>query len=82
MVTFDDGTVTLGVPSVFVRDWLSDKFHALIMKTLRSLSQHVRNVEYSVVQRSDKRGDRTKQQTVNASLPLEEYYINKSRRNK
>lgn len=76
--SLEDGTVTLGVPSVFVRDWLSDKFHALILKTLRDLCPHVKSVEYTVVQRSDKKGEKTRQQTVNASLPLEEYYINKS----
>ncbi|MAZ30069.1 chromosomal replication initiator protein DnaA [bacterium] len=77
IVSLEDGTVTLGVPSVFVRDWLSDKFQTMILKVLRELSPHVRSIEYAVVQRSDRRQE-TKQQTVNASLPLEEYYINKS----
>lgn len=78
IVSFEDGTVTLGVPSVFVRDWLSDKFNGLILKTLRELSHHVRNVEYAVVPRSDKKIERAKPQAINAALPLEEYYINKS----
>lgn len=77
IVSLEDGTITLGVPSVFVRDWLSDKFQSLILKVLRDLTPHVRSIEYAVVQRSDKRHD-TKPQTVNAALPLEEYYINKS----
>lgn len=78
IISFEDGTITIGVPSVFVRDWLADKFQGLILKTLRDLSHHVRNVEYSVVPRSDKRVERAKTQTINAALPLEEYYINKS----
>jgi chromosomal replication initiator protein len=77
IVSLEDGTITLGVPSVFVRDWLSDKFQTMILKVLRELSPHVRSIEYAVVQRSDRRHE-TKQQTVNAALPLEEYYINKS----
>lgn len=77
IVSLEDGTVTIGVPSVFVRDWISDKFQGLILKTLRELSPHARSVEYAVVQRSDKRSA-SKKQTVNASLPLEEYYINKN----
>src|SRR5690606_3788436 len=36
----------------------------------------VRNIEYSVVARSEKRHD-VRQQSVNAALPLEEYYIDK-----
>src|SRR6056297_548568 len=77
IMSLEDGTVTLGVPSVFVRDWLADKFQTLILKVLRELSPHVRSIEYTVVQRNDRRQE-TKQQTVNAALPLEEYYINKS----
>ncbi|MFT5037182.1 MAG: chromosomal replication initiator protein [Candidatus Azotimanducaceae bacterium] len=77
IVSLEDGTVTLGVPSVFVRDWLSDKFQSMVLKVLRDLTPHVRSIEYAVVQRNEKRHD-TKPQTVNAALPLEEYYINKS----
>lgn len=77
IVSLEDGTVTIGVPSVFVRDWLKDKFQPMILKTLREISPYVRNIEYSVVARSDKRNT-AKTQTVNAALPLEEYYINKS----
>lgn len=78
IVALEDGTVTLGVPSVFVRDWLADKFQAMILKILRDLTPHVRNIEYTVVQRSEKQRQESRPQTVNAALPLEEYYINKS----
>lgn len=78
IVSLEDGTVTLGVPSVFVRDWLSDKFQSLILKTLRDLTPYVRSIEYTVVQRTEKKANNSRSQTVNAALPLEEYYINKS----
>ena len=78
IVSLEGGTVTLGVPSVFVRDWIADKFQALILKTLRELTPYARSIEYAVVQRSDRRQGSSKKQTVNAALPLEEYYINKS----
>ncbi len=77
IVSIEDGTVSVGVPSVFVRDWLQDKFHTMILKTVRELSPHIRSVEYIVVQRSDKKQEQ-KTQTINAALPLEEYYINKN----
>ncbi|MFN3188241.1 MAG: chromosomal replication initiator protein DnaA [Candidatus Paceibacteria bacterium] len=77
IVSLEDGTLTIGVPSVFVRDWLHDKFQSLILKTLRETTPYVRSIEYAVIQRSDKRQE-VKTQTVNAALPLEEYYINKS----
>lgn len=78
IVTLEDGTATIGVPSVFVKDWLHDKFQTMITKTLRELTPYVRSVDYLVVQRSDRKPETSKQQTVNAALPLEEYYINKS----
>ncbi len=78
IVSLDDGTVTIGVPSIFVRDWLFDKFQPMILKVLRELTPHVRSVEYAVVQRNEKKIESSRSQTVNASLPLEEYYINKS----
>jgi len=73
----EDGVVTIGVPSVFVRDWLRDKFKDLILKTLRTLSPHVRNIEFAVVARSATTKP-VKKEAVNAALPLDEYYINKS----
>lgn len=78
ILTLEDGTATLAVPSVFVRDWLQDKFQSMILKTLRDVTPYVRSVEYEVVQRSDRRGEVNKTQTINAALPLEEYYINKN----
>jgi chromosomal replication initiator protein len=78
IVSLEDGTATIGVPSVFVKDWLQDKFRTMILKTLRDLTPHVRNVEYIVAQRNDKKQEQHKSQTVNAALPLEDYYINKS----
>lgn len=76
IVSIEDGTVTLGVPSVFVRDWLSDKFQSMILRVLRENAPYVRNIEYAVVARTEKKQE-SRAQNVNAALPLEEYYINK-----
>jgi len=78
IVSLEDGTATIGVPSIFVKDWLQDKFQTMILKTLRDLTPHVRSVEYTVAQRNERKQESTKNQTVNAALPLEDYYINKS----
>lgn len=52
----EDGAVYLGVPSQFARDWLSTKFHKDILRSLRNLSESVRNVEY-VISRGPKRSN-------------------------
>lgn len=76
IVSLEDGTVTLGVPSVFVRDWLQDKFQSMILRVLRENAPYVRNLEYAVVARTEKKQE-NRAQNINAALPLEEYYINK-----
>jgi len=78
IISLEDGTLTIGVPSVFVRDWLQDKFQSMILKTLREITPYVRSIEYAVIQRNDRRSDPNKTHTVNAALPLEEYYVNKN----
>jgi chromosomal replication initiator protein len=78
IVSIEDGAATIGVPSVFVKDWLQDKFQTMILKTLRDLTPHIRSIEYVVVQRNEKKQEANKNQTINAALPLEDYYVNKS----
>lgn len=53
IVKFDDGTIYLGVPNEFVKDWLVTKYHSFILKTLRDLNEHVRTVEYCITKTSD-----------------------------
>jgi chromosomal replication initiator protein len=45
----EGGTVYIGVPNEFVKDWLSNKFHKTIMRVLRNAWEHTRAVEYMVV---------------------------------
>src|SRR5690606_6267112 len=78
IVSLEDGTVILGVPSVFVKDWLQDKFQPMILRVLRENAPFIRNIEYTVVQRNDKKPENRTANNINSALPLEEYYINKS----
>ncbi len=74
----DDGVVHLGVPNVFVRDWLMNKYHKDIMKNLRQYGENIRNVEYSVSKLEEKAINKEIQTVINASeLPLQDFYINK-----
>jgi len=66
----EDGTVYLGVPNQFVRDWLATKYHKLILGSLRRLSESIRNVEY-VISRSSKRTEAEVRETPSSELQLE-----------
>lgn len=80
----ESGTVYLGVPNQFVKDWLNNKYHTFILKTLRTLSPDVRGLEYTIVK--DQRGSGKKGGAQNKphdvrpvnELPLENFYINKN----
>jgi len=88
----EEGTVHLAVPNMFVKEWLSDKYHNFILRLLRNNAPDIRALEYVITK------NQTKQQTQAASpstesggvggegrgeggssngLPLEEYYISK-----
>lgn len=75
-----DGVITLAVPSVFAKEWLSDKFHKTLLKYLRDMGQNVRSLEYIISQKTPENresiGENSKVFPVH-ELPLQEFYINK-----
>ncbi len=70
IVRVEEGTVYLGVPSQFARDWLSTKFHKDILRSLRGLSDSVRTVEY-VISRGTKKTEEVHPAPSASELPLE-----------
>ena len=76
----ESGVVYLGVPNGFVKDWLSEKYHKFILKSLRNFSETTRNIEYVIAPYSKKGDEITKEHertSFNAELPLKDLYINK-----
>src|SRR6185369_966707 len=81
IVKEDTGIVYIGVPNEFVRDWLVNKYHKLITKTVADSFENMRAVEYTIV-----KTEATKQETaeikdgsareMNKELPLKDLYIN------
>ncbi len=77
----EEGVVFLNVPNTFVKDWLANKYHRLILKTLRNFSDHVRAVEYTIskdeVRKKTAPLEQKSAPAPTAELPLHELYINK-----
>lgn len=44
--------IILNVPNTFVKEWLTNKYHKIIIKALRALSPAIRNVEYIISSQS------------------------------
>jgi chromosomal replication initiator protein len=77
----EDGVVFVSVPNTFAKDWLFNKYHKTILKSLRTLSENIRAVEYFVTKDNGKRHDTEASHTTHgtpaAELPLNDFYIDK-----
>jgi chromosomal replication initiator protein len=74
------GIVYVGVPNEFVRDWLKNKYHKLITKTVAGVYENMRAVEYVItkieVNNTKQELPKTAEVFVNKELPLKDLYIN------
>ncbi|MEI6581099.1 MAG: chromosomal replication initiator protein DnaA [bacterium] len=74
----DTGIVYVGVPNEFVRDWLKNKYHKLITKTIADAYENMRAVEYIItkIEASKQESLKTNEVYINKELPLADLYIN------
>jgi chromosomal replication initiator protein len=90
IVKQEEGIVSVGVPNVFAREWLSEKFHKQILKALRDVNDHIRGIEYVITDAQKKkmlekraqaeqlrRESAKEQQGKSRELPLDDLYVNK-----
>ena len=80
----DAGTIYLSVPNSFVKNWLSNKFHKLIIKTFMNRNNSVRSVEYVITKETPKDLSYSNNlnllgssRLINRELPLNNLYIDK-----
>ena len=76
----DGGVIYLSVPNAFVKDWLLNKYHQTILKSLRAIDSRVRALEYIIAKEDSHKkefGRDYSSQIWNGELPLQDYYINK-----
>ena len=73
----EGGVIYLGVPNVFVKDWLVNKYHKDIVKNLRNFGENIRNVEYLVSKIENKISNNKEISTNNNELPLNDFYVSK-----
>jgi chromosomal replication initiator protein len=81
IVRVEEGTVFVGVPNPFAKDWLQTKFHRVILRSLRERDAGVRAVEYLIVKEGARREPAAASASVQVSvareLPLAEHYVNR-----
>ncbi len=79
IVKEDTGVIYIGVPNEFVRDWLMNKYHKLITKTIADAYDSMRAVEYIITKAENTKEEPVKQNDepyVNKELPLKDLYVN------
>lgn len=79
IVKEDTGIVYIGVPNEFVRDWLINKYHKLITKTIADAYENMRAVEYMITKIEPSKEETppvSNVETVEKELPLKDLYIN------
>jgi len=80
IVKEETGIVYIGVPNEFVRDWLINKYHKLITKTIADEYESMRAVEYTITKIENIAQDPTPVSNnagvVEKELPLKDLYIN------
>ncbi len=75
----DRGTVSVGVPNEFVKEWLYSKYHKTILRALRGTESSIRSVEYVVSKNKEKNVEHNENSLTGElnSLPLHNLYVNK-----
>lgn len=74
----DMGIIYVGVPNEFVRDWLKNKYHKLITKTIADTYENMRAVEYVItkIEAGKQETQKINESFINKELPLKDLYIN------
>ncbi len=74
----ETGIIQVGVPNEFVRDWLQNKYHKLITKTVALEYENMRAVEYVITKLENNKQEIHKNNSIfmNKELPLRDLYIN------
>ncbi|MBP9714991.1 MAG: chromosomal replication initiator protein [Patescibacteria group bacterium] len=78
IVKEDTGIIYVGVPNEFVRDWLQNKYHKLISKTIADAYENMRGVEYIItkIEVNKQENQKSAEVYVNKELPLKDLYVN------
>ncbi|MEK7613337.1 MAG: chromosomal replication initiator protein DnaA [Patescibacteria group bacterium] len=80
IVRIDAGVVYVGVPNQLTKEWISDRFGKLVLKTVRGFVDTVRGVEYVVSKQESKKAPEkiSPDRGGSTELPLSDYYVNRS----
>lgn len=77
IVRIEQSVAYIGVPNQLTKEWLTERFGKLILKTLRDSVDTIRSVEY-VVSRQESRKAPARVERSEPELPLSDHFVNRS----
>jgi len=79
IIKMDGGIVYISVSNAFVRDWLANKYHKVILKTLREVSDQIRGLDYIITKvdkkKSDEKTASQQKPSPTVAMPLNDHYV-------
>jgi chromosomal replication initiator protein len=80
IVRIEDGVVFVGVPNQLSKEWISERFGKLVLKTLRGFVDTLRGAEYVVSKENQRKAPEKVilEPKSESELPLSDYFINRS----
>jgi chromosomal replication initiator protein len=78
LIKEEDGIIFIGVPNDFIKEWMVTKYQKLILKSLVSLADHIRGVEFTISRftPSEQKQDVSIEQKK-SELPMHDLYVNR-----
>jgi len=77
----DQGKITISVPNAFSKEWLSNKYNKLILKTIRETDLNIRELDFIINPRSAKnlvvKNELEEEKIQAEQLKFEEFKVNK-----
>jgi chromosomal replication initiator protein len=78
MTDYRDGTVYIGLPNQFIKEWIESKYSKDILRILRSIHENIRAVSFSIIKIDSVQKKNNIIDIVPAgTLPLENLYVNR-----
>lgn len=78
LIKEEDGIIFIGVPNDFIKEWMVTKYQKLILKSLVSLADHIRGVEFTISRftPSEQKQEVSLEQK-SSELPMHDLYVNR-----
>lgn len=80
LIKIDTGVAIIGVPNTFIKEWIINKFHSLVLKSLRDRDPSIKSISLLVtkIDKNQKEVKKIKENKIkNSCIPISELLINK-----